>query len=189
MISLLSGCSVQILAPEDTIRAPGATGFYAGVQQALEEAVGSDIILKYPLVDGIRTAFCTRDFDNCGEIEILAFYQKKAEGSVTRINVLTQVDDKWQSIQDVDPLGNELLEVSFADLDADGSDEIVAGWQVYTSKANQLCLYKMENKALVQRAGETYSAYTICDIDGNGQKEIAVSLLDAEAKKRFAYIL
>ncbi len=185
-VSLLSGCGIQIFAPRDTIKAPGATGFYAGVQDALEQSVGSDINLKYPLVDGVRTAFCTKDLDNCGGIEILAFYKKKTDSVGTHINVLCQDDGKWKSVQDIDLMGNELLQISFADLDADGCEEVVAGWQVHTKKDNQLCVYKMENKALVQRAGETYSAFTVCDIDNNGKQEIAVSLLNTETKKASA---
>ena len=60
-LALLSGCSMKGFSPEDTIKAPGATGYYAGVQKALEQAVGNDIVLKYPKVGANHSAFCSGD--------------------------------------------------------------------------------------------------------------------------------
>ena len=88
-LALLSGCSMKGFSPEDTIKAPGATGYYAGVQKALEQAVGNDIVLKYPKVGANHSAFCSGDFDGNGKDEVLAFYQKKGESSVTRMNLLS----------------------------------------------------------------------------------------------------
>lgn len=182
-VALLSGCSMRGLAPEDTIKAPGATGYYAGVQKALEQAVGNDIVLKYPLVNGQRSAFCSGDFDSSGKDEVLAFYQKKGEASVTRINLLSYENGKWKSIQDIDPAGRELLTADFSDLDLDGAYEIITGWQVSTAKTNQLCIYKMEGGGLVQRADETYNAYVICDIDNDGRDDVGIAVIDSDKKK------
>lgn len=182
-VALLSGCSMKGLAPEDTIKAPGATGYYAGVQKALEQAVGNDIVLKYPLVNGQRSAFCSGDFDSSGKDEVLAFYQKKGEASVTRINLLSCENGKWKSVQDIDPAGRELLTADFSDLDLDGAYEIITGWQVSTAKTNQLCIYKMEGGGLVQRADETYNAYVICDIDNDGRDDVGIAVIDSDKKK------
>ena len=178
-VLLLSGCSAKGLSPESTIKAPGATGYYAGVQKALEQAVGKDIVLKYPLVNGRRSAFCSGDFNGSGKDEVLAFYQQKGEAAVTRMNLLSWDNGKWSSVQDIDPAGKELLTADTSDLDLDGNFEILTGWQVSTAKTNQLCIYKMENGGLIQRADETYNAYTVCDIDNDGRDDVGIALIDS----------
>ena len=182
-VLLLSGCSAKGLSPESTIKAPGATGYYAGVQKALEQAVGKDIVLKYPLVNGRRSAFCSGDFNGSGKDEVLAFYQQKGEAAVTRMNLLSWDNGKWSSVQDIDPAGKELLTADTSDLDLDGNFEILTGWQVSTAKTNQLCIYKMENGGLIQRADETYNAYTVCDIDNDGRDDVGIALIDSEKKQ------
>lgn len=182
-LALLSGCSMKGFSPEDTIKAPGATGYYAGVQKALEQAVGNDIVLKYPKVGANHSAFCSGDFDGNGKDEVLAFYQKKGESAVTRMNLLSWENGKWKSVQDLNPVGRELIEAEISDLDLDGAYEIITGWQISTAKTNQLIIYKMEGGGLVQRADETYNAFVICDIDNNGRDDVGIAVIDAQSKK------
>lgn len=182
-LALLSGCSMKGFSPEDTIKAPGATGYYAGVQKALEQAVGNDIVLKYPKVGANHSAFCSGDFDGNGKDEVLAFYQKKGESAVTRMNLLSWENGNWKSVQDLNPVGRELIEAEISDLDLDGAYEIITGWQISTAKTNQLIIYKMEGGGLVQRADETYNAFVICDIDNNGRDDVGIAIIDSQSKK------
>ena len=57
-VLLLSGCSAKGLSPESTIKAPEPP-LLCRRSKALEQAVGKDIVLKYPLVNGRRSAFCS----------------------------------------------------------------------------------------------------------------------------------
>ncbi len=180
MLSLLCGCNVAFFSPENAIHAPSATGIYQGVQAALEQAVGQTVVLKYPLVEDLNTAFCAKDLDGDGKQEMLAFYRLPSEGDVTRMNVIRQVDDEWQSVQAIEPLGSEILHVDFCDLNGDGRDEICVGWRVSTAKSNQMCVYQVEQGRLVQRASESYTNHVICDIDNDRAQELGLALLNAE---------
>lgn len=177
---LLTGCNAAIVDPEAAIRAPGATGLYQGVQQALEAAVGDHIILKYPSVNGVNTAFCPRDIDGDGLQEMLAFYQLRTGGAVTRVNLLRNVDEQWQSVQDLEPLGSDIADVDFGDLNGDGQEEVCIGWSIYTTHGNQMSIYQLENGKLVQRASELYTRHVICDIDSDGMQELGLAVLDTE---------
>ena len=182
LLGLLSGCSSSFYDPEATIRAPGLTGELEGVQKALESAVGTDIILKYPLYEGQRTCFCQHDLDGDGQDEVLAFYQLNSENAVTRINLLKYTDNGWVSAQDLGRVGNSLVEISFADIDRDGADELITGWSVYTSKDYQMCIYEYTGGALVQRTSESYTQMLRCDINSDGYDEIGIVLLNSEQK-------
>ncbi len=177
---LLAGCSTTLFSPETAIKAPGSNGIYAGVQKALEAAVGQNIILKYPLVGDVNTAFSPRDLDGDGVQEMLAFYQLPSEGAVTRMNLICYQDGEWHSVQDVPPQGSDVANVEFCDLNGDGLEEVCIGWNIFTSRNNQMCIYQLENGLLVQRAAEPYTKHTVCDIDGDGVQEMALATLDAE---------
>ena len=182
-ICLLSGCDSIFSNPENTLKATNITGDFQGVNDALEKKVGTAITLKYPLVDGVRSPFCAHDLDGDGVNEVLAFYKEAKEDAPPHINLLKLTKgDEWESKQDIAPVGNDLLEIAFADLDNDGIDEILTGWSNYTSKCNQMGVYRMEEGSLVQRGLEDYSAYIVCDIDSNGSEELGIAHINANTK-------
>lgn len=178
-LALLTGCDGVFFNAKTALRAPGAAGLYQGVQEALEKAVGENIILKYPSVKGTHTAFYPRDIDGDGAKEILAFYQMQTEGAVTRVHLIRYEDDAWQSVQDLEPVGGDITDVDFCDLDGDGKEEVCIGWSVYTASGNQMCIYQLENGKLVQRAAETYTRHVVCDIDNDGIQELGLAVLDS----------
>jgi hypothetical protein len=175
---LLSGCDTPLLNPQETLTAPGATGVYRGAQKALEDAVGTDIILKYPLVEGVNTAFCPKDLDGDGQQEMLAFYRQATKGTVTRVNLIRNTKEGWESVQDLDPVGSDVVSVDFCDLNGDGLDEVCIGWGVSNIQSNQMSVYQTVNGLLVQRASESYTRHVFCDIDGDSVKELGLALLD-----------
>ncbi len=178
--ALLTGCDKEFFDPEQAIQAPAAAGKYQGVQQALEDAVGQDMILKYPSVQGTNTAFYLIDLDKDGADEVLAFYQSGNEGSVTHAHLLRKVEDEWQSVQDIEPVGTDIIQVEFADLDGDGVDEVCIGWSVAASSVNQMSIYQLTNQKLVQCANESYTKFILCDIDNDRVNELGLATLDGE---------
>ena len=129
---LLCGCSsVRFLTPMETLQAPRSDGHYEGVRDALEAAVGNNIVMKYPKGDDGVASYMTADLDGDGADEVLAFYRQNTEGATTRIHLLRQnKDGKWVSVQDIGSSGVELDTVQFADLDNDGIPEVVTGWSL-----------------------------------------------------------
>lgn len=176
--ALFTGCSEVAVNPQTAIKAPGAVGIYRGVQDALEQAVGKNIVLKYPLVGNTNTAFAPCDFEGDGVQEMLAFYQLPAEGAVTRVNLIRYIDGDWHSVQDIEPAGSDIVNVEFCDLNNDGMIELCLGWNIYTNRNNQMCIYQMDNGMFIQRAAEAYTKHIICDIDQDKVPELGLALLD-----------
>lgn len=179
VVCCFSGCEPIFSSPEDNLRPPLAAGFFEGVNEALESSVGTDIVLKYPLSDGSRSAFCALDIDGDGTKEVLAFYSENKELATPHLNILKLNSSKeWESIQDIESVGSEITEIDFGDLDGDGIDELFVGSSNYTTKANMMGIYHIENGILTQRAMEQYSKYRICDIDNNGTDNLVIALAD-----------
>ena len=179
---LLCGCSsVRFLTPMETLQAPRSDGHYEGVRDALETAVGSNIVMKYPKGDDGVASYMTADLDGDGADEVLAFYRQNTEGATTRIHLLRQnKDGKWISVQDISSSGVELDTVQFADLDNDGIPEVVTGWSLYDSRNSTMALYKMSDGQLNQRAEELYTNYVLFDINADQVTEIVLLMLSAD---------
>jgi len=177
----MSGCGfTTFLTPAETIRPPRITGEFEGVRTALEASVGSDIVMEYPKGDNGVASFMTADLDGDGTDEVLAFYRQDTEASVTRINLLkSDSSGGWVSVQDLDPVGIALDSVSFCDLDNDGCQEVVTGWNMYDAKNKEMAIYKMDSGLLTQRASERYTEYVLCDINSDSVTEIVVLLLSS----------
>ena len=176
LMMILCGCEYSFFSPEAAMRAPRATGQGQDIQEALEAAVGKDIILKYPRTGKIRSAFLPHDVDGDGVDEVFAFYQLRNEVGVTRIHLLRMQEDHWVTVQDMPPAGTSLNTVEFADLDGDGIDEILTGWGMANSTENLLCIYQfdVERGRIIQRASEKYTEYFVFDFNRTGKCEVGI---------------
>lgn len=181
LMLLLSGCEYSFLNPEAAMRAPRATGEGQQIQEALENSVGKDIVLKYPKAGESRSAFLPHDVDGDGQEEVFAFYQRRTEAGVTRIHLLRKQDDEWITVQDMIPAGTSLNTVEFADLDGDGIDEILTGWGTASSTENLLCVYQfdIERGRMIQRAAESYTEYFVYDFNHTGTSEVGIIHLNS----------
>lgn len=185
LLSLLTlfGCSALPLLPTETIKAPRTTGEFEEIRNALEAAVGKNIVLKYPKCGSSSASYIAGDIDGDGESEILAFYQYSDNTSATHINILKMEDGKWISKGDIAPVGSNLERMAIADLDNDGCAEIISGWSVYDSKNYELAVFSASEGSVVQRTSEKYTDFIISDFDGDKVKEIVIVLLSPLEKK------
>lgn len=179
LVGILCGCNGGLFDPEYAITAP-TDGIYRGVYEAVRQYVGKDIVLKYPTVQGLHTAYYPWDLDGDGENEVLVFYQLRSKGGVTRMQVLKATENGWQTVQDLDAAGTDILNVDFCDLDGDGSGELCIGWSVATTTAHLMSVYQAENGMLTQRASEEYSEYIICDINNDKVQDLGLAVLSPE---------
>ncbi len=181
LVTLFTGCNGGLFDPEYAITAP-TDGIYQGVYDAVRQAVGKDIVLKYPAVQGLHTAYYPWDMDGDGTKEVLVFYQLSSKGGMTRVHLLKQGEDEWLSLQDLDSVGSDIMHVDLCDLDGDGASELCIGWSVATTNAHHMSVYQSDNGLLVQRAAEEYSQYVICDINNDRVQDLGLAVLSAETK-------
>lgn len=179
LVGILCGCNGGLFDPEYAITAP-TDGIYQGVYEAVRQWVGKDIMLKYPLVQGLHTAYYPWDMDGDGQNEVLVFYQLRSKGGVTRVQVLRYDENGWKTIQDLDAAGTDILNVDLCDLNGDGNTELCIGWSVATTTAHLMTVYQSENKLLVQRASEEYSQYILCDINNDKVQDLGLAVLSPE---------
>ena len=97
---LLSGCSISINI-DTMLTPPKLSGEQEQIYQALQEAAGADIRLRYPKSGSYLSAFIVADIDNDAGEEAIVFYEKNSLPSGgLRINILDKINGQWQSICD-----------------------------------------------------------------------------------------
>lgn len=184
---LISGCSFIGTDIDGVLLPPKPAGEQAEIKTALEEAVGKNIILKYPLSGEYRSAFVLRDIDNDGQREVFAFYRLRSEGAGLHVNVLCCEKSNWRSVYDYTSSYNDVDSIHFVDLDKDGIEEILIGWSAYNTKV--LSIFSLKDRRLVLRnayenedAVDSYTQYKIADYDADGMEEVMFLLLNSSAK-------
>lgn len=185
----LSGCDILQSDVDNLMGAPKLEGDMSPVQQALEESVGEDMILKYPVSGEYRSAFILKDLNGDGSEEATAFYSVTADSTVSvHINLIALGDEGWQSKGDLSLVGNGVESVSFSDLDGDGGLEIIVGWMVYGTVEKQVGIYTYDGNTLVQRAIEPYTNFLCADITGDKVNDLSVVYLNSAEKTASAKI-
>lgn len=87
LMLLLSGCSYQILTPDQLMRPPRYYGENAGLQEAFAEAA-PNAMLKAPYEGDYHSAFILTDLDSDGVEEALAFYVNNMDKNICRMMLL-----------------------------------------------------------------------------------------------------
>ncbi len=162
---------------DSLIRPPQAEGENYSIQLAFKEAVGDDVLLKQPVSGSYRSAYTFIDLTGDKDDEVIVFYSKRDELGIVRMNVLDKAGGEWVSIADFQSVHNDIQEIDFADLNGDGTKEIIVGWTVFGESYSKLMtVYRIgrENADIIIEpvyAGY-YSTFKISDIDCDGNNDI-----------------
>ena len=189
LILALSGCDSFMMGADELLLAPMLEGDMYPVQQALKDAVGDDITLKYPSEGEYRSAFVMKDIDGNGTKEAFAFYSTTKDSAVTmHINVIEKVDHKWESRGDLSLIGSGVESVAFADLEGDGKPEIIVGWYIFGTAEKQVGIYSYNGK-LTGRAVESYTNFAYADLTGDKVDDLIIIYLNSSEKQAAAKLI
>ena len=169
----LCGCSLFTVDTEELLSPPDLTGDLYPIAQALQKSVSNDYTLKYPAKGNYRSAVILNDIDSDGVFEAFAFYSITDGETVSMyINVICREGEKWVSVSQQKIVAGGVDKVEFSDLDGDGVDEILVGWQIYGTSEMQLAVYSFTGGTLSQRMLQRYSFFLCCDLNEDGENEI-----------------
>lgn len=175
VLLLCSGC-VDV---ESYLQPPRSQGQQQAVQQALETALAQGdgdgkYILKYPSGGDISSAFLMLDATGTptaadDAVMAVAFYAAAA-GERTHICLLRRENDGWLATANVEGQATDLHKVSLADLDGDGTKEVLVGWDLY-SNSYQLSVYCLDDTLTATPDAGRYTAYFAGDMNADGKEE------------------
>lgn len=184
LLSLLcSGCSISINI-DTMLTPPKLSGEQEQIYQALQEAAGSDIRLKYPKSGGYLSAFIIADIDSDKREEAIVFYEKNSFGGL-RINILDKIDDRWQSICDRSAEGSEIEKVMISQLGSSDRMNILVGYSTANQSEKYLSVYAYENNYLEQPLKHSYALFDVADTGSSPHPDLI--LLGAVSSSEPAY--
>ncbi len=181
----LTGCSVNINV-DTMLTPPKLSGEQEQIYQALQEASGSDIRLKYPKSGSYLSAFIVADIDGDQGEEAIVFYEKNTvSASGLRINILDKVGGRWQSICDRSAEGSEIEKVMISQLGSSDRINILVGYSTANQSEKYLSVYAYENNYLEQTLTHSYALFDVADTGGSESPDLI--LLGAVSNSEQAY--
>lgn len=188
MCVVFSGCDFTN-NNDDLVSPPELTGEMSPIADALYDSIGTACDLKYPAAGDRRSAIVLEDINGDSIFEAFAFYSTSDDEMTTmHINVICQKDGKWMSVSDQTIVAMGVEMVDFCDLNDDGIEEILIGWEVNGTNEKQLSVFTFRENKLEQQLLQAYTAFLCCDLDNNGTNEIFVHLLNTAEKTNKAII-
>lgn len=178
----MGGCSITDFSADSLLRPPKAMGDEAEIEQLISDAADGSYTLKYPKNGNYRSAIIMTDLNNDKKDEAIAFF--RIVDNTAQIHMLVMYTDngKWKLSSDNVTDAPDIDSVDFADIDGNGSLEILAGFTTYTQNINHLSCYSYDSgKTAEIQSGHNYSSFYSGDFDSDGNSEImTLSLFTTE---------
>lgn len=169
-----SGCTI-VSGIETYLKPPKLSEQHEQIYNALINAEGTKISLKYPKSGNYLSAFVVADIDNEPSDEAIVFYEKTnltgSDLSTLRINFLDQKNGKWDSVYDFATDGTEVERVFISKLGSSDIKNIIIGIGSRTEKNAQLFCYDGEKKPEPKSLG-IYSVMDVTDLNNDASNEL-----------------
>ncbi len=180
----LSGCDIFTADTAELLSPPALIGDMLPINEALKRSEGSEFSFQYPSRGNYRSAVVQHDVDKDGILEAFAFYStQNREMAKMNINMVANKNGDWKSVAKQEIVAGGVDRIDFSDLDGDGVDEILVGWEIYGTSELKLAVYSIGENSLTQRMLEQYTHFVSCDLDKNDVNEILiVRAFPAESK-------
>lgn len=171
---LLTGCTFG--ASIDTLMAPPKLSIeQEQIYNALTDAAGESVSLKYPKSGKYLSAFIVEDIDGDGGNEAVVFYEKNslaAPENTLRINILDRNDNgKWRSVYDTPADGSEIEQVMISRLGENQRVNLIIGSSLINRSEKTAAVYSYSDGKLERTFSESYSFIDVTDLDNDGENE------------------
>lgn len=184
----LVGCDINLSSVDILMRPPKLSGENRLLQQTFEATVGNSesVIMKTPISGEHRSSYLMFDLDNDSVKEALVFYADPTKDNFAYVSVFNFKDDVWSFVSTIKGRSEEVYEVDFADINGDGSLEILISWSsllssdslanagVSVTNDRTLSIYSYDGENTSFLKSEPYTKLLIEDIDNDNSDELFI---------------
>jgi hypothetical protein len=169
----LTGCTFG--AGIDTLMAPPKLSVeQEQIYNALTDAAGSSISLKYPKSGKYLSAFIVADIDGDGGNEAVVFYEKNSltvEENTLRMNILDKEDGSWRSVCDTPADGSEIERVMISKLGSNERVNLIIGSSLINRSEKNVSVYNYNEGSVEKTFSDSYYFFDVTDLDGDSENE------------------
>lgn len=150
---LLPGCGMDdFFDIQSSMNPPRLTEGREEVKTAVKEYLESDVIWKYPQINGTYSSAVSSDIAGSGEKFEIVFCQSSSETNKVHILFLNKIGSKWSVSDDVVQATLNIEKVYIDDVDDDGVKEIIIYGKNFENTNTSVCGYRYNG----EKAYETH---------------------------------
>lgn len=168
ILTLLGGCSG--ISAEELYCLPEANQDYYDLQTALSAVLSDGYTYQAPSAGARRDAVQLVDLNANGVDEAVAFF-KNQEGSLT-IYIFARTGEAYETADVIECAGSAVGTVEYADLDGDGTLELLAACQVSESVTQALQVFQFSQGEAVSLLTAPCGVFYLTDLNRDGAREI-----------------
>ncbi len=186
----LCGCSVGVNV-DTLLTPPKLSSEQEQIYQALKDATGSGISLKYPKSGSYLSAFIIANIDEDEEEEAIVFYEKSgvpASDAGLRINVLDCIDGQWLSVCDRSAEGSEIEKVIISRLGDNSRMNIIVGYSTANQSEKYVSVYSYSNSYLELTFSRSYAVLDISTPPGDKNPDLLLLGAATPTEQAFAAV-
>ena len=177
---LLTGCTSLSLSGSDILAPPKAAGSRAEVQSMIEKDAKGAYTLIYPNAGSYRSGIILQDLNDDGTEEAIALYT--VADNMPRLLIALKQGNSYTQYGSTPLRSSNISRVDFADVNADGMQEVVIGCDVGSPLA-ALDVYMISEDSVNIPVAEGFTDYVIGDFDGSSSADILLMTAVGETAK------
>ena len=166
----LAGC--MRLTADELYSLPLASEEYLKLQASIDSILNSGAEFSPPTSGPNRQAVQLTDLNGNGNNEVIAFFSSPGDKPL-KIYIFELIDGDYAVADIIEGDGTAFESVRYVDLDGDGFQEIVVGWQM-SAALKHMSIFSIRDFHSVSLASAEYVWLTVCDITDNGNDDIVV---------------
>lgn len=174
ILFILTGCFAK--SAEELYGLPQLSEEYVNLQEKIDEILNKGAVYSAPISGNYRAVVQLEDLNNDGIDEAITFFRVSGDNKPLKIYIFEKEDNRYYQAAVIEGEGTNIESISYVDLDGEGTDEIVVGWQI-DSGINILSAYSIRDFQVSPLFSTDYTEYVavnFSNISNNRSSDILV---------------
>ena len=177
MALLLCGCMAR--STDDLYALPKQSQAYYDLQRAIDGVMTGDAAYCAPTAGTNQQAVQLADLDGDGQEEAVVFLRTSGEVPL-KIHIFDRIGGEFVSVAVIEGDGSSFESVEYADMDGNGSLELIFGRGLSGQVLRSLSAYTWREDRMVELMTVNYSQFRMVDLNGDERKEVFLLRDEAE---------